>query len=272
MRDHAPVDGIPEEFVDCPPGGRRVTRTRAVRLADVTASGRVRLDALARYLQDVAADDGDEIGLDGAGAWVLRRAALTFNELPRFRDTLELTTFCSGVGPRWAERRTTIRTVGRALVDSAAESAVESAAVWVYVDGAGRPTTLEPWFHEHYGASADGRRVSGRLRLPAPPAAADARAWPLRSTDFDVLGHVNNAVAWSAVEDGLSRVAPRGGGPEPRLAGATIEYRAAIDPGDTPELVSSVTPGRLSCWLRCAGDVRTAALVRFDAPIPGGGR
>jgi len=268
VRDDVRVDGTPEEFVDSPPGGRRVTRTRAVRLADVTASGRIRLDALARYLQDVAADDGDEIGLGGAGAWVLRRAALSFDELPRFRDTLELTTFCSGVGPRWAERRTTIRIAGRTPPDSA----VESAAVWVYVDGAGRPTTLEPWFHEHYGASADGRRVSGRLGLPAPLSEANARAWPLRSADFDVLGHVNNAVAWTAVEDELARLALRGGGPERRLAGATIEYRAAIDPGDAPELVSSIAPGLLSCWLRCAGDVRTAALVLFDAPDPAGRR
>ena len=269
MRDDARVDGIPEEFVDCPPGGRRVTRTRVVRLGDVTASGRVRLDALARYLQDVAADDGDEVGLSGTGAWVLRRAALRFDELPRFRDTLELTTFCSGVGPRWAERRTSIRVAGR----TAEVSAVESAALWVYVDGTGRPTTLESWFHEHYGAAAGGRQVSGRLRLPPPPPEAHAMAWPLRASDFDVLGHVNNAIAWTAVEDELARRAPGGGGPVPRLVGATLEYRAPIDSGDAPELVSSIGPGLLSCWLRCDGDVRTAALVRLGptgspAPAP----
>jgi len=251
VRDDARVDGTPQEFVDCPPGGRRVTRTRPVRLGDVTVTGRVRLDALARYLQDVAADDGDEVGLGGAGAWVLRRAAVRFHELPRFRDTLELTTFCSGVGPRWAERRTTIRVAGRAVV--------ESAAVWVHVDDAGRPASLEPWFHEHYGASADGRRVSGRLRLPPPPPGANSAAWPLRTADFDVLGHVNNAVAWTAVEDELARL-----GSQATLVGATLEYRAAIDPGDAPELVSTTSPGLLSCWLRCDGDVRTAAVVQLD--------
>ncbi|MCJ7436365.1 MAG: thioesterase, partial [Acidimicrobiia bacterium] len=91
-----------------------------------------------------------------------------------------------------------------------------------------------------------------------------AVAWPLRTTDFDVLGHVNNAVAWTAVEDELARRAPSVGGPERGLAGATLEYRAAIDLGDAPELVSSIAPGLLSCWLRCDGDVRTAALVRLD--------
>ena len=28
--------------------------------------------------------------------------------------------------------------------------------------------------------------------------------WPLRFTDFDVLGHLNNAAAWSAVEEVLA--------------------------------------------------------------------
>ena len=257
MRDDAGVDGSPEEFVDCPPGSRSVTRTRSVRLGDVAASGRVRLDALARYLQDVAADDGDEVGVGGAGAWVLRRGALRFDELPRFRETVELTTFCSGAGPRWAERRTTVRVAGRI--------AVESAAVWVHVDAAGRPTALEPWFYEHYGMAARDRRVSARLHLPAPPPEAQRVAWPLRTADLDVLGHVNNAIAWAAVEDELARRAPLGDGSAPRLVGATIEYRAAIDPDDAPELVSDGASDRLRCWLACGNDVRMAAVVRFEA-------
>ena len=259
MRDDAGVDGSPEEFVDCPPGSRSVTRTRTVRLGDVTASGRVRLDALARYLQDVAADDGDEVGVGGAGAWVLRRAALRFDELPRFRDTIELTTFCWGTGPRWAERRTTVRVAGRV--------AVESAAVWVHVDAAGRPTALEPWFYEHYRVAADDRRVSARLHLPAPPLEAHREAWPLRTADLDVLGHVNNAIAWAAVEDELARRTRLGGGSAPRLVGAKIEYRAAIDPDEAPEVLSCSAPGLLSCWLVCGGDVRVSALVQSDATV-----
>jgi len=260
VRDDAGVNGPFEEFVDCPPGSRSVTRTRSVRLGDVAASGRVRLDALARYLQDVAADDGDEVGVGGAGAWVLRRGALRFDELPRFRETVELTTFCSGAGPRWAERRTTVRVAGRI--------AVESAAVWVHVDPAGRPTALEPWFHKHYGMAARDRRVSARLHLPAPPPEAQRAAWPLRTADLDVLGHVNNAIAWAAVEDELARRAPLGDGSAPRLVGATIEYRAAIDPGEAPELISTVGSNRLRCWLACGNDVRMSALVRFEAPGP----
>ena len=40
--------------------GRRFTTTRSVRLGDVDPAGLLRLDATARYLQDVATDDADD--------------------------------------------------------------------------------------------------------------------------------------------------------------------------------------------------------------------
>jgi acyl-ACP thioesterase len=259
VRDDADVDDSPaqpgDELVACPEVGREFSRDRAVRLGDVSASGRLRLDALARYLQDVAADDGAELGLSGAGAWVLRRSVLRFDGLPSFHDLTRLTTWCSGFGPRWAERRSTVRVGDRV--------AAESAAVWVFVDGAGRPTELEPWFHELYGPSTAGRRVSGRLRLPGPSDDSAARPWPLRATDLDVLGHVNNAIAWAAVEDEVTRHVDEDQ-LDRRLRGATLEYRAPIDPGERPELVSEVGSDGIAAWLRCGGAVRVAARVELS--------
>jgi acyl-ACP thioesterase len=69
---------------------------------------------------------------------------------------------------------------------------------------------------------------------------------------------VNNAASWAAVEDELARRAPGR-----RLAGAEIEYRAAVDLGETIELRSDPRPGRLACWLTCGDEVRTSALVTF---------
>jgi acyl-ACP thioesterase len=245
-RDDESVDGV--EFVDCPPGGRSVTRGRRVRLGDVTASGRVRLDALAGYLQDVAADDVDDVGIPGA--WVLRRTVLQIGDLPRFRDDIELVTFCSGTGGRWAERRTTVRVGDRV--------AVETVALWVYVDALGRPAPLEGWFTEVYAAAANGRTVSARLRHPPPPPDAERRPWPLRRADFDVLAHVNNAASWQAVEEELGRLASGR-----RIVGAEIEYRAPVDAGDELELVTAFDDATLSCWLTRANEVRTSARVQL---------
>jgi acyl-ACP thioesterase len=236
------------EFVECPVGGRQVEGRRRVRLGDVTASGRLRLDALAAYLQDVAADDVDEVGIPGA--WVLRRVVLRLGDLPRFRDDVRLVTFCSGTGSRWAERRTSVF-VGERV-------AVESVALWVYIDESGRPAPLEEWFRQFYAVAAGGRKVSGRLQHGPPPPDAEQRPWPLRRADFDVLAHVNNAASWQAVEEEIARSASGR-----RIVGAEIEYRSPVDPGDELDLVTVHSATRVSCWLVCAGDVRVSALVEL---------
>ena len=77
-----------------------------MRLGDVSPSGRLRLDAVARYLQDVSADDTadaalpDARGLGGAHARVIEVAPF-----PRYLEPLALATWCSGTGSHWAERR-----------------------------------------------------------------------------------------------------------------------------------------------------------------------
>lgn len=228
--------------------GRRTTvRERRIRLGDVGPSGAVRLDALACYLQDIAADDVDDAGI--VSSWVLRRVALTVSELPQFGDDVELTTFCSGLGPRWAERRTTVRL--------GLEVMVESVAIWVYVDDEGRATSLPSWFFDRYGAVAE-RTVTSRLRHAGAPNATPSRPWPLRLTDFDVFAHVNNTIAWAAVEDERAQRAPN----RP-VRSAEMEYRAAIDPGDEIRLRSSVDDATLACWLTCGDQVRASAVLGF---------
>lgn len=238
------------EFLPRQPGTRVIAADRRVRLGDVTPSGRLRLDAVARYLQDIATDDVDEAGVEGS--WVTRRVALRLGELPGYGTPVAVETFCTGAGPRWAERRTDVR--------AAHGLAVEACAIWVFVRPDGGTAPLPPGFFEHYGHAAD-RRVSGRLRLGPPPAGADERAWPLRRTDFDVLDHVNNAIALAAVEDELARRPARRS--DRRLTGAQIEYRAPIDPGDEPRLVSAWGDGSLGCWLCVDGEVRVAARVEW---------
>ena len=53
MTADLPATELPER----PATGRVVVRTRPVRLGDVDERGRLRLDATARYLQDIATDD-----------------------------------------------------------------------------------------------------------------------------------------------------------------------------------------------------------------------
>jgi acyl-ACP thioesterase len=225
-----------------PASGRTFTGSARVRLGDVTPKGRIRLDAVARYLQDVANDDAvDAIGDDAAG-WVVRRTELHVERFPVFREELDLTTWASGTGGRWAERRTSV-TGDRG-------GSIEANALWVHVDIAtGRPKRLADSFFDAYGDAAAGRTVHARLTHGDPPDGAEGVPWPVRFSDFDVLGHVNNAVYWAVVEECFDLRAP---------TTVTVEYRGGIDRGQQPAVV---VDGH-EVWLLVAGGV--AASGRID--------
>jgi len=231
-----------------------------VRLGDVTGTGRVRLDAIARYLQDVATDDAADAGL--ADGWVLRRLAVRIDRFPEFREVVDLVTWCSGIAASAAERRTTVAVDGVVVV--------EAVALWVFVGPDGRPTRIDRERFAAAGIPVD-RRISTRLHHDAVPAAgapgARSVGWPLRAADVDVLRHVNNAVSLAAVEDVL-RAESVAAAPAPWAV--EVEFRAPIDPDDAPELVWTRDPaGVLVGGLWCAGALRST--FRGAVPGPGAG-
>lgn len=203
-----------------PAQGRTFSARRRVRLADLDPSGRVRLDAIARLLQDVAIDDVQETGWGTPEhLWFVRRIRVEIDR-PFLEDReIELVTWCSGLAALSAGRRWSLAgdRGGRAEVDS----------VWIHLDAEQRPARIDGF--DVYGESADGRRVSTKLELPEPPADASAQPWPLRASDLDLHGHVNNSVYWQAVEDALADLHL------PLVA--ELDFREPVDAGDELELV-----------------------------------
>jgi acyl-ACP thioesterase len=242
-----PTPALLPAFVPRPGHGRVfIPPERAVRSTDATSGGRLRLDGLARYLQEAAEDDLADAGLREPAVWLVRRIAVAIRGFPRLGERVSLATFCSATGPRWAERTTTLAGPGGDLI--------QSVAIWVAVTrGDGRPAPLSDNWHRVYGPSAGGRTVSARLSLPPPPPSLAGRPWPLRSTDFDTAGHVNNSVHWAAAEDGLATQ-------DWLPAAAQLEYHRPILPGTQPDLLTaSGRPGQLSAWLQ-SGPTRLASI------------
>jgi acyl-ACP thioesterase len=239
-----------DAFVPPPAGGRVFRHPVAAGLADVAPSGRVRLDAIARWLQDAALADVVDSGPDGGGVWVLRRLRLRVARFPRFGEALEVATFCSGTGALVAERRSTVR-VGAA----GGEAAVEAVALWVHLDPDGlRPRPLPAGFEAVYGTAAAGRRVRARLTHPAaPPDGAPGRPWRFRAAALDLAGHVNNAVYWQVLEEELVPADPVD------AIDAEIEHRAA---GGAGEAVVAAADGMR--WIS-AGGAEVLATVRVPA-------
>jgi acyl-ACP thioesterase len=236
-----------------PRSGRTYASRRRIRLSDMDSRGRLRLDAVARFLQDAAIDDVQETGWGmPEHLWFVRR--IRIDVLRPFLDDVEaaLTTWCSGVASIAAGRRWSVTgdAGGRIEVDS----------VWIHLDARASPARIEDF--GVYTEATKGRRASTKLELPDPPVDAAGTRWLLRATDVDLHGHVNNAVYWQAVEElfpALS-VDPR----EPLQA--ELDYRQPIDLGEEIDLVAFDAEGRRAVAFVAGGTTKAVARVGPGEP------
>ena len=161
------------------------------------AAGRVRLDAVARFLQDAAIDDVQETGWGvPEHLWVVRadpgRRPRAAPARPRARDR-------DLVQRRRRDRRRA------ALVGRRRRGRPDRGRQ--RLDPPRPRPAARP--DRRLRAVRRRRRRAGRSRrsccCPTRPTTRRAAPWALRSTDLDAHGHVNNAVYWQAVEDVLTR-------------------------------------------------------------------
>ena len=135
-----------------PTTGRTFAARRRVRLSDIDAYGRVRLDAIARFLQDVAIDDVQQTGWGlPSHLWFVRKILLD--------QEVELVTWCSAVGSIAAGRRWSVKGDVRGHVE------VDS--VWIHLGPDQRPARIDGF--GVYADATGGRAVSTKLELSDPP-------------------------------------------------------------------------------------------------------
>jgi acyl-ACP thioesterase len=212
-------------------------------IADADGGGRCRLDAIARWLQDVAYLDLVDAGFEGRGAWIVRRTRIRVEAFPRFGEDLTVRTFCSGIARFSAERRTSIR---------GERAAVETVARWVCLDPErGRPMRFPPDFISTYEESAGGRGANVRRRHPDPPDSAQRSTWFFRAAEMDAAGHINNSHYWTPLEEELAEDA------EPASIDAEVEYRDPAVAGDAVLLRRGP-----SLWVASPEGVIHASLLR----------
>jgi acyl-ACP thioesterase len=210
--------------------------------------GRLRLDVVARFLQEIAIDDVDETGWGAPEhLWFVRRMRMDVLE-PFLGDrAVELVTWCSGLATVAAGRRWSLTgdRGGRMEVDS----------VWIHLDADQRPARIARF--DVYAEAAGGRRVSARPQLTDPPPDAPRFPWPLRASDVDLHGHVNNTVYWQAIEHVLLGAGPELEGP----LRARVDFREPLDLGSALELAAAGDEHQLEIAFVADGRIKAVAAI-----------
>ncbi len=221
-----------------------------VRLGDTDGNAQLRLDAVARYLQDVGYDhlQAVEEG-DLHQGWIVRRTVIDMLAPIEFGDRVHLRRWPSALSNRWCNMRIQVRGENGGLI--------ETEMFIIHVDlEAGRPARMSDRFMAPMLAATTEHRLRWRSAL-AERADGDTERWsfPLRVTDVDRYGHVNNAVHWEAIEEALARH------PRTMPYRVILEHAGPVLAGDEVLIRTWQGESALQVQLEVDGSARTLARV-----------
>ncbi|MEU6559054.1 acyl-[acyl-carrier-protein] thioesterase [Nocardia nova] len=254
----ATVDGLADiafPLTPCPDESRAFHEQWPVRLGDTDGDARLRLDAVARYLQDIGydhlkvVDEGDR-----HQGWIVRRTVIDVLRPIEFGDQVHLRRWPSALSNRWCNMRIQVRSELGGLI--------EAEMFLIHVDiAAGRPARMSERFMAPMLAATTEHRLRWRPALREQAAAAEPRPFPLRVTDVDRYGHVNNAVHWEAIEEACARFPGVTASPYRVI----LEHAGPVMGTDEVRIRAWPGAGALHVQLEVDGEARTLARIE---PVP----
>ncbi|MCX5041618.1 thioesterase [Aldersonia sp. NBC_00410] len=260
-----------------PPPGPNVgfTSSWPVRAADIDPDTRVRLDGIARYLEDIAWENLQASMLPGTDPiWIVRRTVIDAVRPINWPDRVHLRRWCAGLSTRW--------TAMRVRMESSRGGLIESEGFWINIsESTGMPTRISDEGLAYLQTMTDEHRLKWRRWLgeDAPPESGADLHFPLRATDIDQFNHVNNAAYWQAVEQYLVDYPSLVAQPfravieynAPIFAGEDVMVRGRLDPG-VDDTESDQAQPALRLWFMVGESVRTAVSIgpMPEAAGPGG--
>ncbi|MCP2288984.1 acyl-[acyl-carrier-protein] thioesterase [Nocardia amikacinitolerans] len=247
---------IPSSLPERPPIGTPFRTGWPVRLADTDRQQRLRLDAVARYLQDIGFEhlDAVEDG-DSHRGWVVRRTVIDVLKPVVWGERVTLHRWCSALSNRWCNMRVQICGSAGGLIET------EAFLIHFGIES-GVPTRMSDRFMAPMLASTTEHRLRWQAALTEPMpdvAAADVEVlpFPLRVADIDVLDHVNNAVYLGALEELLA-------GHGELISAAhrvIIEYAKPLESRDEVRVIGRRAGDTLDAWLAVGDEARAVARV-----------
>lgn len=213
----------------------KVTVTKRIGFYEIDSDYKLHLKPLLNVMQEAAATHSDRVGYSTADllaegrAWVLHRMVLQVHRPPALGDELSVTT--------WHKGSRGFRSYRDFEIFSGDEKLVSAASLWLLIDiRRKRILKVPPDVPERYGAEEiDGLEINIDQWKPDLGFEPDITVpVAVRPSDYDPLGHVNNALYFDYLETLMDKTLG-----QPRKKGRLgIEFNKEIAPG-----VDSVTAG-----------------------------
>lgn len=184
----------------------RVSATKTVQVGDVTPNRHLRLDALVNILQEMAIEHTRQVGielsslLDSGRTWVLSKIHLDLKRLPTLDEKVEVQTWSRSIERFKGVRDFTFSVEGRHIASAS--------TLWLYIDIARRrPVRVPDHYESLYKSEKDHATGLDVEHWTHPEAVADNAPLIIttRISDFDVNGHVNNAVILQYIQTAVTR-------------------------------------------------------------------
>ncbi len=239
-----PLSPVPDDGYVYRTGWRLLT-------SDVDANLRLRLDGVARNIQEVGAEHLNDCGYaDVHPHWIVQRTVIDVLVPITLPSDIVFRRWCSGISNRWCSMRVRL--------DGSDGGLIETEGFWINMnEETATPSLISEGLFERFATTTDDLRLKWRPWLPGPATSESVTPFALRHTDIDLFKHVNNTVYWHGVHEILAQYPDVVSAPYR----AVVEYRKPIQPGEPVFIHSAMGDGEVRLWFVVRDEVRAAGLL-----------
>ncbi len=219
---------------------------------DIDEHLHLRLDGVARYIQEVGAENLVDAGeAEAHPYWIVNRTVIDVISPIEWPNDISFSRWCSALSTRWCTMRVD-------LVGSDG-GRIETEGFWIAINKETlTPTRVSDTLVEKFASTAHEHRLKWQKWLTDLSDPDDVTPFALRRTDIDIFQHVTNAAYWHAIHEVMAA--------HPDVATApyraVVEYRKPIRFGEPVTIRSARRDNEVHIALAVDDDVRAAALLR----------
>ncbi|MCT7660512.1 acyl-[acyl-carrier-protein] thioesterase [Mycobacterium deserti] len=219
---------------------------------DIDGDLRLRLDGVARYIQEVGAENLLDAGeAEEHPHWLVQRTVIDVVQPIEWPNEVSFSRWCPALSTRWCSMRVD-------LVGSDG-GRIETEGFWIAINERTlTPQRVSDSLIEKFASTTEVHRLKWRPWLADPADADVTMPFALRRTDIDVFEHVTNTAYWHAIHEVMA-AQPEICRPPYR---AVVEYRKPIRYGEEVMLRWARRDDDVHIAIAVGEEVRAAALLR----------